>query len=212
MRSVKLALLAGFALLAIALALTLLRSPLTVAATNRVPGRETAIGGTTAGATYCQAGEVLPRESSAIRIWLNAAAGPHVSVVVYAGEHAITSGSRPSIWIGGAVTVPVRPLAHTVAGTRVCVSFRVHDETVGFQGRPTPADVAAHDGQRALEGRLTIEYLRPGGRSWLSLAGEVARRMGLGRAAAGTWIVLVALALFAAAVALASRLIVRELA
>lgn len=208
---VKLALLAGFALLAVALALTLLGSPMTVAATNRVPGREAALGGTTTGARYCQAGEVLPRGSSAIRIWLSAAAGPRVNVVVYAGARAIAGGTRPSIWIGGAVTVPLEPLPYTVTGATVCVSFRLHDETIGFQGMPTPAAAAAHDGRRTLGGRLIIDYLRPGKRSWMSLAGEVARRMGLGRAAAGTWIVLLALALFAAAVALASRLLLEEL-
>ena len=83
--------------------------------------------------------------------------------------------------------------------------------TRAFQGMPTPAAAAAHDGRRSLGGRLIIDYLRPGTSSWLSLAGEVAHRMGLGRAAAGTWIVFLALALLAAAIVLASRLLLREL-
>jgi hypothetical protein len=211
MRSIKLALLAGFALMVVALALTLSGSPSTVAASNRMPGRETGLGETTTGTRYCQAGEVLPRGSSAIRIWLSAAAGPRVNVVVYDGARAIAGGTRPSIWIGGAVTVPIAPLPYTVVGTTVCVSFRLHDETIEFQGMPSSAAAAAHDGRRSLGGRLIIDYLRPGTSSWLSLAGAVAYRMGLGRAAAGTWVVYLVLALLAAAVALASGLLVGEL-
>ena len=58
---------------------------------------------------------------------------------------------------------------------------------------------------------MWIEYLHPGTRSWLSLAGEVARHMGFGRAGAGTWVVFLALALLVAAAGLASRLLLREL-
>src|SRR6202043_813748 len=52
-----------------------------------------------------------------------------------------------------------------------------------------------------------VEYLRPGHSSWWSLASSVARRMGLGHAAAGTWIVFLLIALMITVVTLASRLI-----
>lgn len=212
MRSVKVALVAGLASLAAALVLTLSASPMRVASTNRVPGTETPIASTRAGATYCQAHEVLPGGSSAIRVWLDAAAGPRVEVTVSSGSRVLASGARGSDWIGSSVTIPVKPLARTVVGTTVCVSFHLHDETIIVQGKAAPAAVAAHEGHRALAGRMLIEYLRPGARSWLSQATEVARRLGLGRAAAGTWVALVAFALLVAAVVLASRLLLRELA
>jgi len=213
MRSVKLALLTGLALLALATGLTLTGSPATVAAGNRASGGGVQpIGTTTHGATYCQAHEVLPRGTSAIRVWLDAAAGPRVRVTVSSAGRTIASGTRGSNWIGGSVTVPVRPLPHRVADATLCVSFALQDETIVPQGMPAPAALAAHDGRQALAGRMIVEYLRSGERSWLSLAGEVARRMGLGRVAAGTWVVLVALALLCAAIALASRLLLRELA
>jgi hypothetical protein len=211
MRGVKLALLGGLGALSIALVVTLLGSPMSVARTNRVPGNETTIWSTTHSATYCQGQEVLPGGVSAIRVWLDAAAGPSVDIAVSARGHTIASGSRSSIWIGGSVTVPVKPLPRTVHDVTVCASFHLRDETIAVQGSSTPRAHAAHDGRQALDGRMGIEYLRPDTRSWLSQAGEVARRMGLGREPAGTWVVMLALALLGAALALASRLLVREL-
>src|SRR5271155_2464955 len=121
MRSVKVALAAGLTLLTLAIGLTLLGSPVSVARTNRPPGKpEEVIASTTRGASYCEPDEVLPRGTSAIRVWLVAEAGPRVSVVVYSGGRPITSGERGSHWIGGSVTVPVRPLAHTVSHATVC--------------------------------------------------------------------------------------------
>jgi len=212
MRAVKIALAAGLSLLAIALAFTLTRSPASVAGTNRPAERaEEPIAATTHNTTYCQGGEQLPRGTSALRIWLDASAGPRVEVVVSAAGRQIDRGERGSGWIGGSVTVPVRPLGRPVSDATVCASVSLRDETVLAQGNATPASVAARDGSHALAGRIWIEYLRPGTRSWASLASEVARHMGFGRAGAGTWIVFLALALLAAVAVLASRLLLEEL-
>ena len=118
----------------------------------------------------------------------------------------ITGGEAESAWTGWVVAVPVRPLARTVRDAGVCASFAVHDETVEVFGTRAPAALAAHAGRRALPGRLSIEYLRPGARSWATLASTVVRNMGFGRAHGGAWIVLLALALLAAVVALSARL------
>jgi hypothetical protein len=212
MLRVRIALATGLALMGIAIGLTLVRSPASVAGTNRIAGQAAEpIGSTEHSASYCQAGEVLPQGASAIRVWLYAAPGPRVSVVVSAGGHALTSGELGSGWTGGSVTVPVKTLPRTVSGAEVCVSFALRDETVFVQGNATPSTIAARDGNRALGGRIWIEYLRPGASSWASLAGSIAHRVGLGRAAAGTWVVLLALALLAAVAALASRLVLTEL-
>ena len=203
---------AALVLLGLSLALTLLQSPLNVAAGNKVPGAEVLIASTVRGATYCQRHETLPRDTSAIRVWLDATAGPRVNVNVYAAGHVITKGARGSDWIGSSVTVPVRPLRREALDATVCVSFRLSDETILVQGSATPPSQAAYSEKRALAGRMWIEYLRPGGRSWLSQISAVARRMGLGRAAAGTWVALAAFALLACALALSLRLLFRELA
>jgi hypothetical protein len=212
MPGVRIALAAGLALLLAGLALTLTGAPARVASSNKVPGRETAIASTQHGASYCQDRELLPRGISAIRVWLDAAAGPRVSVDVYSHERLIASGTRGSNWTGTAVTIPVKALPEAVTGTTVCVTFSLHDETIIVQGRAAPAAIAARDDRNPLAGRMWVEYLRPGTRSWLAQILEVARRMGLGRAPTGTWVALAALALLLAAIALASRLLLRELA
>ena len=84
-------------------------------------------------------------------------------------------------------------------------------ESVELLGEPTSGAFAARGRRGPLPGRIRVEYLRPGGASWWSVAPEVARRMGLGRAAPGTWIVLLVLALMGCLVALCSRLVLREL-
>jgi hypothetical protein len=212
MSSVKIALGAGFTLIAVAILLTLSQSPMSVAATNKLAGHtEEGIASTTTSATYCQGRETLPRGSSAIRIWLDAATGPRVSVAVYSAAHKITSGTRGSDWIGGSVTIPVRPLARNVSPVTVCVSFQLRDETIIVQGNPTPANIAARDGQRALGGRIWIEYLRAGSHSWASLIPQIIRHMGFGRATSGTWIVYVALLLLAGVAGAASNLLLKEL-
>ncbi len=211
-RSVRIALAGGLALLVLAVAVTLLGSPVSVAHTNKVPGNEVTVWTTRQGATYCQAHESLPARTSAVRIWLFAAAGPRVHVDVLSHGQVVTHGSRGSIWVGGSVTIPVAELSHTVPDVTVCVSFPLHDEGVVLQGNLTNAASAAREGSMPLLGRMGMEFLRAGTRTWASQAPEIARRMGLGRAFPGTWIAFLPLALVAAIVLLFSRLVLRELA
>jgi hypothetical protein len=211
MQRVTVALAAGLALLAVAIGLTLLHSPRSVAASNGSPLEENRIALATRGATYCQAHELLPARTSAIRLSLLAFAGPSVHVVVLAGGHQITSGVQGSGWTSRVVTVPLRALPHAVPDVTVCVSFSLHDEHVFVFGEPTSAAMAAHDGNRALLGRMWIEYLRPGTRSWASLAPTIVDHMALGRAVSGIGIVFLALALLVAIAVLTSGLALREL-
>jgi hypothetical protein len=212
MLGVKIALAAGLTLLAIGIGLTLLRSPLSVAATDKPPGLlEEQLSRTRSGTRYCQPGETLPRDTSVIRIGLSASLGPHVSLVVSSKGRTITRGEADSGWTGWVLAVPVRPLPRAISGVTICASFRVAHETLVLLGKKTrAADSASGDG-RSLGGRMSIEYLRPGGSSWASLVSSVARNMGLGRAWAGMGIVLVALALLAAVVVLASSFVLLEM-
>jgi hypothetical protein len=212
MRDVRVALAAGLALLAAAVVLVLLHSPAVVARANRLASATIEpIASTTRGATYCQAHELLPAGTSAVRVWLDAAYGPRVKVTVSAGGRPATSGARGSGWTGGSVTVPLRTLPRALSSAVLCVSFALRDETIIVQGSRAPAASAARAGRRALAGRMTIEYLRPGERTWASLIASTARRMGLGRAVAGLWIVFVALALLAAVAAVTAAAVLREL-
>jgi hypothetical protein len=204
------ALVVGLALLGVAVGLTLSRAPMVVAASNKPSSSVEELASTDQSSTFCQAGETLPRATSAIRIWLSAAAGPAMSVVVYSDGHAVTGGRRGSNWIG-TPTLAVKPLPRTVRGARVCMSLTLRDERVIVEGNATPPALAAQAGQQPLPGRIWIEYLRPGTRSWASLVPEVIRHMGFGRAVAGTWIVYLGLLLLVVLGALASHLVVREL-
>jgi hypothetical protein len=212
MRRVTIALAAGLTLLAITIGLILAHAPMMVAGTNRPAGQsEEPIATSQEHNSYCQAGETLPQGTSALRVWLDAIYGPHVEVAVSAQGRRLTSGERGSGWVGGSVTIPVKPLPHAVSGATVCVSFRVRDETVALQGNVTPAASATREDGQALPGRMWIEYLRPGEHSWSSLLASTARRMGLGRAAAGVWVVFLAIGLAAAVILLAAMLVVKEL-
>jgi hypothetical protein len=211
MRGVKVALATGLALLAAAIGITLLQSPISVAGTNGIPQEEAIIAVAQRGTTYCQAQEHLPRGTSAIRLGLSATTGPRLSLVVTSGRRVVTSGVRDAGWTTRGVTVPVTPLPRAISEARICVSFPPSNEMVLLYGRETSPSIAASVGQQALPGRFWIEYLRPGKGSWASLAPSVARRMGLGRAGAGIWIVLLTLALMMVVATLASNLVLREL-
>ena len=80
-----------------------------------------------------------------------------------------------------------------------------------LSGKPTPAAIAARADGQPTRGRMWIEYLRPGTRSWASLTSSVVRDMGFGRAWSGSGIAFVVLALLAAVAVLASRLVLTEM-
>ncbi|HTU77357.1 MAG TPA: hypothetical protein VMF09_01200 [Solirubrobacteraceae bacterium] len=211
MSRVRIALAAGLALLAIALGLTLARSPAVVARKSDTPVTEDRLAVTATSARYCQSEEQLPAGASAIRLSLAADTGPRVDVSVSSGGRTLTSGTQGAGWTGRVVTVPVRPLARTVGAVTVCASVRPRFEQVLVFGVPAAPALAARDGRQTLPGRMTIEYLRRGSRSWASLAPSIARRLGLGRTAAGTWNALLAVELLVAIGVLASMLVLKEL-
>jgi hypothetical protein len=211
MRPAKIALVAGLALLVLAIGVALARSPMTVARRNGTPTQEERIAYTTAGADYCQGQELLPRATTAIRLSLFAFAGPRVRVLVSSGGRTITSGEAESGWTSRVVTVPVKPLAHSVSGATICASFKLRDEALTVFGKASAPAVAAREDGQALPGRMWIEYLRPGTRSWASLVPSIVAHMGLGRASSGSGIALLALALLVAVAVLSCRLVLREI-
>jgi hypothetical protein len=207
---VAVALVVGLALLAMALGVTLSGSPVAVLRTNRTPAFQI-VAQTYKSAKACQAGEVVPAGTSAIRLSLESVAGPEVSVSALSGTHLLTSGVAGSGWTGAAVTVPVKPVARTTSHVQICFKLGKSKELVVIDGAPAGRAMAATDEGQLLGGRVRIEDLRASHSSWWSLASTVARRMGLGHAPSGTWTVLLLLALMGAAVATASWLTLKEL-
>jgi 4-amino-4-deoxy-L-arabinose transferase-like glycosyltransferase len=202
MRTVRIALAVGLALMALALVLTLSGSPATLAAPRATAVDEELVN-TQRPMSICQAGETLPQGTTALRLSLKALIGPRITVKVLASGRVVAFGERGPGWTASAVTVPVRRTTRAIASATVCLAFAVDDETVEIAGEGGPRSTAAvtNNGQ-ALPGRVKIEYLRPGTRSWWSLALATARHLGLGRAWAGTWVAALVLVLMAAVLAL----------
>ncbi len=210
MRSVAITLAVGLTLMMLAIVVVLAGSPVTVAGTNSVPptvNLELEKGDVSS----CQPAGTLPRGTSAIRIAIEArAVGPAVTARVFSGSRLLTEGRQAGGW-GAAptVTVPVRALAHAFNDARICTIVGPTVEPFRFRGtmRHTPTTNAV----KLQDITLRMEYLRPDQKSWWSLASSVAYHMGLGRAASGTWIVFLALALMLVVAVLASRLALEEL-
>jgi hypothetical protein len=199
----------GLAVLVGAVALALSQSPATVARANTTAHRY--LTSTRQPLTACQGGETLPRGTSAIRLRIESFVGPRVTVQVREGARTIASGERAPGWTAG-VTVPVKPLPATHAGVELCYTAYLDGyETATLSGEPTTGPLAARTSAGPLPGRIVVEYLRPGGSSWWSRIGAVARRMALGRAWPGLGNVIVVLALMLGVAALCSRAILREL-
>ncbi len=201
---------AGLVLIAAILAVTLARSPPTLAGTNRVPA-ENLIGLVERNVGACQTGETLPAGTSAIRLSLVSIVGPRVAVRVLSGGRVVTRGSTGAGWTSSEVTVPVAPLARGVSPVTLCVQLSDLNGEVEFKGAHTSAPVAVSERGERLHGRLRVEYVRAGHSSWLSLISAIARHVSLGRAASGMWVVFFILALALSVVVLTSWGIVREL-
>lgn len=201
---------AGLVLIAALVGVTLARSPPTLAGTNQVPA-EHLIGVIERPAGACQTGETLPAGTSAIRLSLVSIIGPRVAVRALSGGRVITHGSTGAGWTSSEVTVPLAPLAHSVAPVTLCVRLSDFNGEVEFKGARTSAPVAVSESGEPLHGRLRVEYVRAGHSSWTALISTVARHVSLGRAGSGMWVVFCILALALSVVALTSWGIVREL-
>ena len=119
----KIALAAGLTLLAIAIVLTLARSPLSVARTSVIAGAKKNRSPAHRSATYCQSHERLPRGTSAIRSGSTPPPARSVNVEVSAGGR---HDRQRRTWLGldrqGLSPSPCKPLAHTVSDATVCTS------------------------------------------------------------------------------------------
>jgi hypothetical protein len=186
--------------------------PPALAATNRVPsaGIVAVAASHTSG---CQSEETLPAGASAIRLWLGVEVGPAVEVAAFLGSRVITRGRHGAGWTGTTLTIPVRRVPRTIAGTRLCFAFGGGGRKIWLIGGQTTAGGggllgASRPGSgtrgpsKAQPFKMRVEYLRPGDASWFSRALSTARHMSLGRTPPHTWAVLIPAALLAMAILL----------
>jgi hypothetical protein len=205
---VRLALAAGLAVTAAALAFVLTRPPLTaVAGSNGVPA-EQAVGFIGGGdVAVCQPGGTVPEGTEAVRVSLSANTGPRVSLKVLSGSTVVTEGEEPSGWgVDEILTVPVRRVGRTIPEARVCATIGLVVEPVQVNGTRMRTAGGGHTVW------LRMEYLRPGPRSWLSLAASIAGRMGIAHAPSGPRVAWLTIAVMLAVGLLAVRLVLREAA
>ncbi len=200
MTRVGIVLAVGLALTVAAVVVTLSRAPLTLTRVNSVQTvvqlSRTAVSSYAEG---CQAGETLPRDTTAIRLSMFAVVGPRVTVEIFSGAHMLTSGTEAPGWVGAVAAIPLRPLPRTHPDVKLCFKLSAINGPVQLNGAHTPPAEAVTSHGEALPGRMRVEYLRPGHSSWWSLAGGVAWRIGLGHAGGGAFGVVLA-GLLAAAV------------
>lgn len=195
--AVRAVLAAGFALLLVALAVTLLQSAPRSSGSNYVPELEE-VAELRGPDRRCQDGEGVPADTGALRLLIGTygRAAPALRVVVRRpGGGVVTSGARPAGGPEGHVDIPMQEVGRVVPGVRACVF-------VGGGGRTVLYGAA---------GRVRLEWLRPGSESWLELLPTVAHRFALGRWNPVGTLLLPALALLlVAAWVAAARLVLRE--
>jgi hypothetical protein len=177
--SVAVALTCGLAAIAAAIALTLAGSPLVIAGGNSVRPREI-VAKTSGDRVFCQDGETLPADISALRAWITGDVKPNVSVRVWADSRIVSSGFQEGGWLGKVVTVPIAPVPHAISDARVCFTLGRTVEEIHLIGEP-----GRSAGAHGSTAKVRIEFLRRDGESWWSLARSVVRRLGLGRALEG---------------------------
>jgi hypothetical protein len=201
---------AGLLLIVIAIGITMLHSPYRLLASNNVENKA-GIGSAEGVSQACQSYETLPRDTSAITLFLEAIYGPKVILTAFAGRRVITRGSIDPGWTGASVTVPIKPIRQTTSGVKLCIALGPGREVVSPLGNAAPPKLAMVSEGHSLLGRMRVEFLRQGNRSWASLTLPTARRLGLGRALTGTWVALLLAALMLTAAGAASWLVLREL-
>lgn len=206
MRRVRIALVVGLLLMTIAIAVTLTRSPTVVAGSDSTPlaGQ---LGETSVSSSLCQGRETLPQGTTALRFSLYTIFGPEVKVRVLSGDRELTSGARKAGWTAEGPTVRVGGVNRTVSDVKVCIQIgRPLGRIVVYGSPASSVDSMVSGSGQSVGGRMRIEYLKSGSRSWWSSASSVANRIGLGRWPSGGWVVLLIVALALAVLAIAIQL------
>jgi hypothetical protein len=199
----------GLALTALAIGVSLARSPLVRAGSDGTP-LSAEVGATSVPTTICQGEETVPAGTTAIRVSMLSLLGPRLKLVARSAGQVVTTGEIGYGWTGAVVTIPVKRVVGSHRRTNVCVSLAKRQQLVNLRGMNTKFSPAVTEGKQALSGRMRFDYLRPEDSSWLSLALPTARRIGL-NIGGGAGIVVIPLMLLLSVTTLASWLLVREL-
>ncbi len=207
------------ALLALVIALVVVgarRQP-QIASTDRVPNY-TFVTEVFAGQQLCQAKEIVPAGTAALRMTIGTYGkpGPPLAIAVTApvpGAPArrITSGDLAEGWRQGVISLPVSHVAQTHAPATVCIANR-GAWPVAIAGTTPPAHYGFADtlNGQALPSEVRIDYMLPGHPSWFSMLGTLAQRMTFGKGTYVGWMAWIApLLLMLALAAVVVRVLLR---
>jgi hypothetical protein len=178
----------GCVLLAVALAATLTHAVPVRTGTNEMLATD-ALGGSVGRLDVCQAGELIPAGTGAVRVSLATTGrpGPALRLVARNGRTTIGHGGLAAGWSGETATIPLRPVTRGQRSARICVTLGA-SSSVTLEGEAS-ADPSAGPSATAsgadLGGRMRFEYLTSERQSRWAQVGAVARRMGYGRALGG---------------------------
>jgi hypothetical protein len=165
-----------------------------------------------AGGQLCEPGELLPGDTGALRLRASAGAlpGPPVAVTVSDARGQLSAGALRAGWRTGVVTIPLTTVRHTVASATICLVNR-GSRAIALGGSVPDADFYVVLDGKPVNGRMRLEYMRPGRESWLSLLPTLAHRFSLAKGdVVRHWAAAAAIVLMLLAVVLAVRTMLRE--
>jgi hypothetical protein len=196
--------------LIVALVVTLAHSQPALTGTNSVPLRGPAVG-VRHGQTLCQPGQVVPKGSGRMRMFLAPAKQdrtPDVRVTIRTGEDGVIAQTAGRYRPPGVLDVPISPaVKHTRLDGLVCIT-NTGRGTVVMSGILTPFGNVQLAGKK-LDVSLTTLWYAPSHESWFSQLGAIIPRVGHARIG-GVWAFWAAALLLLAAVSLAMLTAIRE--
>jgi hypothetical protein len=166
-----------------------------------------------AGQEACQEQELLPADTSAVRMTIGTRGLPgppiHMTLSVPGGR-TVTNGGLAAGWHQGVVTIPVKRVSEPTPGLRACLR-NAGPQQIQLAGTTPDPGYHFELAGGTVEGRLRYDYLRPGRESWLELLPTLAYRSTIAKSDLvrhWAWAGAVVLMLLAAGFAVAT--IVRE--
>jgi Predicted membrane protein (DUF2142) len=158
-----------------------------------------------AGTAACQGREILPADTTAVRI--AGTAGPRPLLVLRQGGRVLARVAARTDARRQIVEASVPRTVRDRTGVQLCLV--PHAKAELFVGPTPPRDGSLSIGGSPTEYSMAVDYLRPGRESWWSFAPTVAARIAPGHH--GIWGPWALVALVAASLALAARTLWRAL-
>ncbi len=202
---------AGLLVVVVALTLVLLHTGHRRSGSNLVPNGAFVTGLGT-GQQVCQGEELLPADTSAVRVTIGTYGrpGPPVAVTIGNARGVLTSGFLAAGWRQGVVEIPVRHVSRATYGARICLRNSGPGFIALAGDAPDPGYTLEVDG-KPLGAQIRYDYMRPGRESWLEMLPAIVHRSTIAKAwFVRNWAWAAALVLMLLAVGLAARTIARE--